>query len=261
MTNDPMEATYIGIHMWAQAVEKAKSTDTDKVIAAMAGQTFKAPGGFMSKMDEKNHHPHKPVFIGEIKADGQFNVDERIEAPNQAVAAGADGLAPFVQALLDDAVKVAGEQGVRGAGRQVDAATGATPVYACRPRPKTSSTPRAARCRSCARPAATARLTWTLRRAAVAELLGQSLDDAAALARQGAGRRERRVAEGIAGACAPPSSWPRPTRQAPRRHRRARQAVARARWRACCRSVLPLNSPDAETDAEVRAAPPPRSMR
>src|SRR3954462_4969212 len=41
LTNDPMEATYIGINMWKQAVEKAKSTDTDKVIAAMAGQTFK----------------------------------------------------------------------------------------------------------------------------------------------------------------------------------------------------------------------------
>ena len=69
-----MEATYIGIHMWKQAVEKAKSTDTDKVIAAMAGQTFKAPGGFTSTMDAKNHHLHKPVFIGEVKADGQFNV-------------------------------------------------------------------------------------------------------------------------------------------------------------------------------------------
>ena len=68
LTNDPMEATYIGIHMWAQAVKKAKSTDTDKVIAAMAGQTFKAPGGFTSTMDEKNHHLHKPVFIGEVKA-------------------------------------------------------------------------------------------------------------------------------------------------------------------------------------------------
>ncbi|MHB1199187.1 MAG: urea ABC transporter substrate-binding protein [Polaromonas sp.] len=74
LTNDPMEATYIGINMWKQAVEKAKSTDTDKVIAAMAGQTFKAPDGFTVKMDEKNHHLHKPVFIGEIKADGQFNV-------------------------------------------------------------------------------------------------------------------------------------------------------------------------------------------
>jgi len=84
LTNDPMEATYIGIHMWAQAVEKAKSTDTDKVIAAMAGQTFKAPGGFTSTMDPKNHHLHKPVFIGEIKSDGQFNVVWKTPGPVKA---------------------------------------------------------------------------------------------------------------------------------------------------------------------------------
>ncbi len=84
VTNDPMEATYIGIHMWKQAVEKAKSTDTDKVIAAMAGQTFKAPSGFTIKMDEKNHHLHKPVFIGEVKADGQFNVVWKTKGPVRA---------------------------------------------------------------------------------------------------------------------------------------------------------------------------------
>jgi urea transport system substrate-binding protein len=84
LTNDPMEATYIGVHMWAQAVEKAKSTDTDKVIAAMAGQTFKAPGGFVSTMDPKNHHLHKPVFIGEVKADGQFNVVWKTPGPVKA---------------------------------------------------------------------------------------------------------------------------------------------------------------------------------
>jgi urea transport system substrate-binding protein len=84
LTNDPMEATYIGIHMWAQAVTKAKSTDTDKVIAAMAGQTFPAPGGFVSTMDAKNHHLHKPVFIGEVKADGQFNVVWKTPAPVKA---------------------------------------------------------------------------------------------------------------------------------------------------------------------------------
>ncbi len=84
VTNDPMEATYIGIHMWAQAVEKAKSTDTDKVIAAMAGQSFKAPSGFTVKMDEKNHHLHKPVFIGEVKADGQFNVVWKTKGPVRA---------------------------------------------------------------------------------------------------------------------------------------------------------------------------------
>jgi urea transport system substrate-binding protein len=81
LTNDPMEATYIGINMWAQAVAKAKSTDTDKVVAAMAGQTFKAPGGFTSTMDKENHHLHKPVFIGEVKADGQFNVVWKTPGP------------------------------------------------------------------------------------------------------------------------------------------------------------------------------------
>ncbi|MBK6713960.1 MAG: urea ABC transporter substrate-binding protein [Burkholderiales bacterium] len=81
LTNDPMEATYIGMHMWAKAVEKAKSTDTDKVIAAMAGQTMPAPGGFTSTMDKENHHLHKPVFIGEIKADGQFNVVWKTKGP------------------------------------------------------------------------------------------------------------------------------------------------------------------------------------
>jgi urea transport system substrate-binding protein len=84
LTNDPMEATYIGIHMWAQAVEKAKSTDTDKVIAAMAGQKFKAPSGFVAEMDEKNHHLHKPVFIGEIKADGQFKTVWKTPGPIKA---------------------------------------------------------------------------------------------------------------------------------------------------------------------------------
>lgn len=74
VTNDPMEATYVGIHMWKQAAEKAKSTDVDKVIAAMGGQKFNAPSGFVEEMDPKNHHLHKPVFIGEIKADGQFKV-------------------------------------------------------------------------------------------------------------------------------------------------------------------------------------------
>src|SRR5919106_933331 len=84
LTNDPMEATYIGIYMWKQAVEKAKSFDVDKVSAAMGGQTFKAPSGFTAKMDEKNHHLHKPVFIGEVKGDGQFNVVWKTKGPIKA---------------------------------------------------------------------------------------------------------------------------------------------------------------------------------
>lgn len=84
LTNDPMEATYIGIYMWKQAVEKAKTLDADPVIKAMGGQTFKAPSGFTLKMDEKNHHLHKPVFIGEVKADGQFNVVWKTKGPIKA---------------------------------------------------------------------------------------------------------------------------------------------------------------------------------
>jgi urea transport system substrate-binding protein len=84
VTNDPMEATYIGIHLWKQAVEKAHSTGTDKVIAAMGGQKFNAPDGYTIEMDATNHHLHKPVYIGEIKADGQFNVVWKSKGPIRA---------------------------------------------------------------------------------------------------------------------------------------------------------------------------------
>ncbi|MDM9558402.1 urea ABC transporter substrate-binding protein [Bordetella petrii] len=84
VTNDPMEATYIGIHMWKQAVEKAGTTEVDSVIGAMGGQTFEAPDGFTVQMDQTNHHLHKPVYIGEIKADGQFNVVWKSKGPIRA---------------------------------------------------------------------------------------------------------------------------------------------------------------------------------
>jgi urea transport system substrate-binding protein len=84
LTNDPMEAAWIGIHMWKQAVEKAKSTDVDKVIAAVGGQKFAAPNGFTIEMDPKNHHLHKPVFIGEVQADGQFKVVWKTPGPVKA---------------------------------------------------------------------------------------------------------------------------------------------------------------------------------
>jgi urea transport system substrate-binding protein len=72
-TNDPMEAHYIGFNMWVKAVEKAKSTDADKVIDALPGTEAPNLTGGISKM-LPNHHITKPVFIGEIKADGQFSV-------------------------------------------------------------------------------------------------------------------------------------------------------------------------------------------
>ncbi|MBV7484728.1 urea ABC transporter substrate-binding protein [Bordetella sp. BOR01] len=84
VTNDPMEATYVGIHMWKQAVEKAGTTDVDPVIGAMGGQTYAAPDGFTIQMDQTNHHLHKPVYIGEIQADGQFSVVWKTKGPIRA---------------------------------------------------------------------------------------------------------------------------------------------------------------------------------
>jgi urea transport system substrate-binding protein len=83
VTNDPMEATYVGIKMWKQAVEKAKSTDVDKVRPAVIGQKVAAPSGFTLEMDG-NHHLHKPVMIGEVRANGQFNVVWQTKGPIRA---------------------------------------------------------------------------------------------------------------------------------------------------------------------------------
>src|SRR5476649_1454417 len=67
-TNDPMEAHYIGFNMWVKAVEKAKTVDPDKVIAALPGTKQANLTGGMSTM-MPNHHITKPVYIGEIQGD------------------------------------------------------------------------------------------------------------------------------------------------------------------------------------------------
>jgi len=73
VTDDPIEAAYYGVYVWKAACEKAKSFDVPKVTEAVLGMEFEAPGG-MKKMHAINHHTFKPVYIGEIKADGQFEV-------------------------------------------------------------------------------------------------------------------------------------------------------------------------------------------
>src|SRR5271154_5682406 len=72
-TNDPMEATYIGFNLWVKAVQKANSTDVEKVLTALPGtETPNLTGGIAKVLP--NHHITKPVYIGEVKGDGQFNV-------------------------------------------------------------------------------------------------------------------------------------------------------------------------------------------
>nr|WP_093448380.1 urea ABC transporter substrate-binding protein [Pseudooceanicola nitratireducens] len=73
VTNDPMEATYIGFNMWVNAVEEAGTTDVDPVREAMWGQEFPNLTGGTAVMGT-NHHLSKPVLIGEILEDGQFDI-------------------------------------------------------------------------------------------------------------------------------------------------------------------------------------------
>jgi len=83
-TNDPMEAHYIGFNMWVKAVEKAGTTDNDKVIDALIGVTVpNLSGGYATMMP--NHYITKPVLIGEIQDNGQFDiVSQTAEVPGDS---------------------------------------------------------------------------------------------------------------------------------------------------------------------------------
>ena len=78
VTNDPMEAHYVGFNLWAQAVEKAGTTDVDAVLTALPGlETPNLTGG--TAVMGVNHHLAKPVLIGEILEDGQFDIISQTE--------------------------------------------------------------------------------------------------------------------------------------------------------------------------------------
>ena len=80
VTNDPMEATLVGFRMWAQAVAKAGTTAVDPVREAMYGQKVDAPCGYTLEM-HRNHHLSKPVMIGEVMENGQFNIVRKTPGP------------------------------------------------------------------------------------------------------------------------------------------------------------------------------------
>ena len=84
VTNDPMEAHYIGFNMWVNAATDAGTTDVDAVRAAMYGQEFPNLTGGTAVM-LPNHHLSKPVLIGEIQEDGQFDIiSQTSEVPGDA---------------------------------------------------------------------------------------------------------------------------------------------------------------------------------
>jgi len=73
VTDDPIEAAYFGVYLWAEGVKKAKSTDTGKVREAVRGISYKAPEGLVT-ISAINNHTSKIVQIGEVRSDGQFDI-------------------------------------------------------------------------------------------------------------------------------------------------------------------------------------------
>ena len=99
VTNDPMEAHYIGFNMWVKAVEKAGTTDPDAVIDAIVGVTVpNLSGGYSAMMP--NHHITKPVLIGEVQADGQF--ETVLETPGLVVGDAWSDFLPGSKDLISD---------------------------------------------------------------------------------------------------------------------------------------------------------------
>ncbi len=98
-TNDPMEAAYIGFNMWVKAVQKAGTVDPAKVIDAMIGVSVpNLTGGYSTMMP--NHHITKPVLIGEIQKNGQFNVVS--QTPGLVVAQEWSPYVPETKDLIAD---------------------------------------------------------------------------------------------------------------------------------------------------------------
>jgi urea transport system substrate-binding protein len=83
-TSDPLEAAYVGVHLWAAAVTSAGTTDVKKVRAAVANRSQRGPGG-MVYVDPENRHTWKTVRIGQIRPDGQFDIVWSSEYPIRPV--------------------------------------------------------------------------------------------------------------------------------------------------------------------------------
>ena len=90
VTNDPMEAHYIGFKMWVQAVQQAGTTNVDAVRQAMYGQKVMSLSGYEVQM-HPNHHLSKPVMIGEVQEDGQFEIVWQTKGPIVA-----DAWSPYI---------------------------------------------------------------------------------------------------------------------------------------------------------------------
>ena len=80
VTSDVMEAAYCSVHLWAQAVVEAESEEVVQVLKAIRRQSLNAPEGIVS-VDDDTQHTWRPVFVGQIRADGQFDLVWKSDKP------------------------------------------------------------------------------------------------------------------------------------------------------------------------------------
>lgn len=100
VTNDPMEAAYFGVHLWARAVAAAGTTEVSAVLAALKHQSFAAPEGIVS-IDPDTRHTWKTVRVGKIRPDGQFEIVWNSENPTRPLPYPAFRSKPEWNAFLE----------------------------------------------------------------------------------------------------------------------------------------------------------------
>jgi urea transport system substrate-binding protein len=118
-TSDVMEAAYCSVHLWAQAVVEAQSEDVAKVLKAIRRQSLNAPEGIVS-IDDGTQHTWRPVFVGQIRADGQFDLVWSSEKPVRPIPYPNSRSHAEWDALLEDLYRAWGgwaNPGPRGTSR------------------------------------------------------------------------------------------------------------------------------------------------
>ncbi len=127
VTSDVIEAAYNSVRLWAQAVAEGESAEVDDVIKVIRRQSLNAPEGIVS-VDYETQHTWRPVYIGRIRADGQFDLIWNSEKPVRPIPYPSSRSRADWDAFLEDLQRTWGgwaNPGPTASGRRVDAPTGA----------------------------------------------------------------------------------------------------------------------------------------
>ena len=132
VTSDVIEAAYNSVHLWAQAVIEAETDEVADVIKAIRRQSLNAPEGIVS-VDDETQHTWRPVYVGRIRGDGQFDLVWSSGKPVRPIPYPSSRTHSEWESFLDSLVPDLGRLGQSWPDWQVRAASMARPV---RPPPR-----------------------------------------------------------------------------------------------------------------------------